>query len=390
MATVVALDPITGQLKPGYSTDPTAPTMQRYTVPSVGSSRPTPLSVSPAGMVYHPNFGIMVYGPVLATTIQDAPPVIRNPFVLDPSHVNSKLQTSGVASGASNYGAFVPDMAGVAMGNTTQTVQWLLTPSCDWDARHTPGNVALASAIAKANLPGDPLASTLSMTVTDVMASTIVLTNGTMMVETFPELGTAPKASNSQHGFVSCGFSSSSTNTLLGIPGSQGTFGLFVNLYYYYDPSMFSSWPDACSSPPITSGWMMPRNVANTCPSPVSGTGLSTSQFTCPNTTQTATQAGPGPYPAFANFKDATSPCLCLLCANDAPTESSDTIVPCAHILNFSESGGLLSAQTASSTSLNQPYSFMATYPDDPVHVAYTPNEPMTDGTQSGCTPAFG
>ena len=52
------------------------------------------------------------------------------------------------------------------------------------------------------------------MTTTDVMASTLVLTNGTMMVETFPELGTVDASSNAYYGLVSCGFSSSSANTL--------------------------------------------------------------------------------------------------------------------------------------------------------------------------------
>ena len=86
---MLALDPFTGQLKPSYSTDPTKPNMQRYTVPNVGKSKPQPLSLSPAGMVYHPNFGIMVFGPVTNSSLQfSINQIVRNPFVLDPSHVN--------------------------------------------------------------------------------------------------------------------------------------------------------------------------------------------------------------------------------------------------------------------------------------------------------------
>lgn len=86
---MLALDPFTGQLKPSYSTDPTKPNMQRYTVPNVGTNNPKPLSLSPAGMVYHPNFGIMVFGPVTNTSLTwQGSQIVRNPFVLDPSHVN--------------------------------------------------------------------------------------------------------------------------------------------------------------------------------------------------------------------------------------------------------------------------------------------------------------
>lgn len=42
----------------------------------------------------------------------------------------------------------VPDMAGVSFGNVAMTTQWLLMPSCDWDASHTPGNAALSQVLA--------------------------------------------------------------------------------------------------------------------------------------------------------------------------------------------------------------------------------------------------
>ena len=106
-----------------------------------------------------------------------------------------------------------------------------------------------------------------------------------MFVQTFPELGTVPTNPSSNYGLVAVGFTNNSLNIGMGVPGGGPVFALFVNLYYYYDQSLYPDpWPDNCGQRPITSGWMMPRNVFNDCPSqqppstaPVSGIGRSTS-----------------------------------------------------------------------------------------------------------------
>jgi hypothetical protein len=68
------------------------------------------------------------------------------------------------------------------------------------------------------------------------------------------------------YGLVAVGFSSSSVNTLFGFNGFANEFGFFVNLYYYYDPELYTdeTYNTALNGPrPKSSGWMMPRNVMN-------------------------------------------------------------------------------------------------------------------------------
>lgn len=131
------------------------------------------------------------------------------------------------------------------------------------------------------------------------------------MVDTVPELGTG-----TTYGLIACGYSSGSVNTGLGVPTGNSKFSMFINLYYYYDDSLYPTWPDACGVRPVTSGWMMPRNFNNSCgpQSPVSGASTC---YTCPSSPVPvgSPAIGSGPYPIMGNksAQNAAS-CLCADC----------------------------------------------------------------------------
>lgn len=155
-----------------------------------------------------------------------------------------------------------------------------------------------------------------------MQGATIVLSNGTMMVESFPELGTVSNASPLSYGLVSCGYTANSTFSGIGIPTGNDKFALFVNLYYYYDESLFpDAWPDAMAPKPVTSGWMMPRNVTGVCPAAPSSAAFvagTSKVIDCPSPPVSLTNppVGAAPYPVTQNQGiQGLNPCLCLGCS---------------------------------------------------------------------------
>jgi hypothetical protein len=100
-----------------------------------------------------------------------------------------------------------------------------------------------------------------------------------MMVECFPDLGFVPSPNATSYGLVSCGYTNNSSFTGVGVPDGNNTFFLFVNLYYYYDDSLYAQWPDTNAPRPVTSGWNMPRNVTSVCAPPSKAPLVSGSSF---------------------------------------------------------------------------------------------------------------
>lgn len=125
---------------------------------------------------------------------------------------------------------------------------WILAPSCDWDMMNMPGYKSLIDSIqANTDLSRSQIAKNFcQFKVSDfVQSACLQLSNGTMFVDTYPEVGTL--ASEQPYGIVACGFTSGSMNTGLGLPDGSSTFSMFVNLYYYFDP-MATTQPNPDSS----------------------------------------------------------------------------------------------------------------------------------------------
>jgi hypothetical protein len=201
-------------------------------------------------------------------------------------------------------------------------------PSCDWDIKNLPQYADLISKLQQ----NDPYKSmdpnTLLNNVVQIPVQTFVksacleLTNGTMMVECFPELGSVKAPSQTSYGLVSCGFTNNSTMSGVGVPDGNNTFFLFVNLYYYYTDDFFPTWPDTNAPQPVTSGWMMPRNVNSVCSassanaSPAQHVSGSSFTVTCSQSPSpvVAPPVTSGPYPILGNSIQSTGPCLPLVC----------------------------------------------------------------------------
>jgi hypothetical protein len=116
VATVVALDPYTGQLKSAYTSNPQGPTIARFVVPSGQyQGKVSPLPIEPVNMLYHPLFGVMVYGPITRGNTTVAPTFSRN-LNADPSNMPLNIQQA-TGNLQTNYGKFMPDIAGVSFGN---------------------------------------------------------------------------------------------------------------------------------------------------------------------------------------------------------------------------------------------------------------------------------
>jgi hypothetical protein len=83
VATVMQLDASTGQYLPNYTINPTGPNMARFTLPVATGTGTTiqPETIVPKGMLYHPTFGIMVYGPYAETLVTQAQPFSASPDV---------------------------------------------------------------------------------------------------------------------------------------------------------------------------------------------------------------------------------------------------------------------------------------------------------------------
>lgn len=158
-------------------------------------------------------------------------------------------------------------MSATALGSGVNQSPWLLAPAAEWDMRCLPSAISIAQGFSQngAADAASALANTTAFKMSDwVQQATLTFVNGTTHVATFPELGTAQPMLPTSYGLVAAGMSTSSANTFLGLPGYD-TMYMFVNLYYYYDKSLYPEWPDACGAEPITSGWLMPRNVSNGC-----------------------------------------------------------------------------------------------------------------------------
>jgi hypothetical protein len=356
----------------------------------------------------------MAFGPVVenAKNTETKQKAVLNPFKQDPG--NGMVVLARTSSSGNNYGTFVPDMAGVSFGNVAQTTSWILTPSCDWDLKNLPGYQALVASVQASDMGkdikyDDIIANMCEYKVSDfVQSATLVLSNGTMMVETFPELGSADAANPKSYGLVTCGYSNSSAYSGIGIPTGGSTFFLFVNLYYYYDDSMYTGdWPDASSPRPVTSGWMMPRNVVGACSASsrqstsaapnknkdpsgachlnghcskqsfVSGASWNAQCDKNPFVGNPNPPVGGAPYP-IVNNKGASggfNSCLCVGCMGATQDEKLG-VNPCVSGFNMGSDANRLSCLLASNDKgpvLGYPYNQAATYPDDPMHVAYTP-----------------
>lgn len=131
---------------PKYTIDPSHPNMARFTLPSgLDGVSVGPVTIVPKGMVYHPTFGIMAYGPQATSSINNPPTFIPNPAVEPSGYEKNYNMDSKIDKNSTNYNKFVPDVAGVSLGNHATLIPWLLTPSCDWDIANLPGNQALAN-----------------------------------------------------------------------------------------------------------------------------------------------------------------------------------------------------------------------------------------------------
>jgi hypothetical protein len=112
--------------------------LARFTLPGGSDGvNVRPVTIVPKGMLYHPTFGLMSYGPQATSSINQPPTFVPNPSV-EPSGLASNFIIGTSDENAVNYAKFVPDVAGVSLGNHATLVPWLLTPSCDWDLANLP------------------------------------------------------------------------------------------------------------------------------------------------------------------------------------------------------------------------------------------------------------
>lgn len=79
----------------------------------------------------------MTYGPIIERFFNTQPGMIRN-LAQEPSNINNNIQAK-VNSNVSNFGKFMPDIAGVSFGSQSQNLPWHLVPAVEWDMLHLPG-----------------------------------------------------------------------------------------------------------------------------------------------------------------------------------------------------------------------------------------------------------
>ena len=102
------------------------------------------MTVQMAGALYHPSFGLMVYGPATEmSSTTNQPSVNMNPFKQEPGLGINPVYNEGLSTGNTTYGVFTPDTAGVSFGNHVQLNPWMLAPSCEWDMLNLPGYEAI-------------------------------------------------------------------------------------------------------------------------------------------------------------------------------------------------------------------------------------------------------